>query len=204
VRYWLTRWWLGRSWSLAGSCRTAEGFSPGPGTVMNRAAALAHLGDGPALTVYRCVSSGFVGGGDHRAGRARPAGLARLRDAINCWLEETSFRAALTASATALLLIGAAVAFAVLVPGHGTAGGPGTRPGAARGDLAGPAAPSAAASPWSPRPRAIAVRSPSPATPDPVSASPAVSPAAPVTSPFPPAARPLPGCGHGHGRHRHC
>ena len=51
--------------------------------------------------MYHCVSSGLVTGGDHRAGHARPAGLARLRDVINSWLEETSFRTALTASATA-------------------------------------------------------------------------------------------------------
>lgn len=176
---------------------------------MNRAAVLGHLRDGPVLTVYHCVSSGFVGGGDYRAGHARPAGRARLRDAINSWLEETSFRAALTASATAVLLIGAAVAFAVLVPGHGAAGGPGTMPGAARSDLAGTAATSAAASAWSPQPRptqprAIAVPSPSPATPDPAAASPAASPAASVTRHFPPAARSLPGCRHGHGRHRRC
>ena len=39
--------------------------------------------------MYHCVSSGLVTGGDHRAGHARPAGLARLRDVINSWLEET-------------------------------------------------------------------------------------------------------------------
>ena len=171
---------------------------------MNRAAVPGHLRDGPALTMYPCVSSGFVGGGDHRAGHARPAGLARLRDVINSWLEETSFRAALTASAAALLLIVAAVAFALLVPGHGTAGGPGTVPGGARSDLAGPAAAPAAAPVSSPPPRAIAVPSASPATSDPAGPSPAASPAASVTSPVPPAARSLPGCRHGHGRHRHC
>ena len=36
-----------------------------------------------------------------RAGHARSAGQARLRDVINSWLEETSSRTALTASATA-------------------------------------------------------------------------------------------------------
>jgi len=51
-----------------------------------------------------------VRGGDHTAGHARPAGLARVREAIGSWLEETSFRTALTASAAALLLIVAAVA----------------------------------------------------------------------------------------------
>ena len=86
------------------------------------------------------VLSGVVEGGDHKAGRARPAGRARLRDVINSRLEEISFRAALTASATALVLIGAAVAFALLAPGQGAAGGPGTVPGAARSGLAGTAA----------------------------------------------------------------
>ena len=85
------------------------------------------------------VLSGVVEGGDHGA-HARRAGRARLRDAINSWLEETSFRAALTASATALVLIGAAVAFALLTPGHRAAGVLGTMPGAGRSDLAGTAA----------------------------------------------------------------
>jgi hypothetical protein len=165
-----------------------------------------HLRDGPALTMYRSVLSGFVKGGDHGAGHARPAGLARLRDVINSWLEETSFRAALTACAAALVLIGAAVAFALLVPGHGTAGGPGTVPGVARSDLAGAAAPPGAAPASSPQPRAIAVPSASPATPDPAPPSPAASPAVPVTSPVPAATRSLPGCRHGHrhGRHGRC
>jgi hypothetical protein len=69
--------------------------------------------------------------------RSRRAGRARPRDAINSWLEETSFRAARTASATALVLIGAAVAFALLTPGHGAAAAPGTVPGAVRSELAG-------------------------------------------------------------------
>jgi hypothetical protein len=129
---------------------------------------------------------------------------ARLRDVINSWLEETSFRAALTAGAAALVLIGAAVAFALLVPGHGIAGGPGTVPGAGRSDLAGTAAPPGAAPASSPQPRAIAVPSASPARPDPAPASPAASPAVSVTSPVPAATRSPPGCRHGHGRHRHC
>ena len=37
-------------------------------------------------------------GGYHQAVHARPSGLARLRDVINCHLEETSFRTALAAS----------------------------------------------------------------------------------------------------------
>ena len=92
---------------------------------MTGAAVPGQLCHGPAVTVYHSVSSGVVEGGDHRAGRARPAGRARLRDTINSWLEETNFRAAMTASATALVLIGAAVAFALLTSGHRAAGGPG-------------------------------------------------------------------------------
>ncbi len=74
------------------------------------------------MMTCHCVSSGFVTGGDHRAVHARPAGLARLREAINPRLEETSFGTALAACAAALLLIVAAVAVALLVSGHGTAG----------------------------------------------------------------------------------
>ena len=172
---------------------------------MTGAAVPGQLPDGPALTMCHCVLSGVVGGGDHGAGHWRPAGRARLRNAINSGLEETSFRAALTASATALVLIGAAVAFALLTSGHGTAGGPGTVPGAARSDLAGTAAPPGAAPASSPQPRAIAVPSASRATPDPVLAS-AGSPAVSARNPVPAAASPRPGCrhGHGHGRHRHC
>jgi hypothetical protein len=153
------------------------------------------------MATYHAVSSGFVAGGDHRAAHARPAGRARLRDAVNSWLEETSFRAALIASATAVLLIGAAVAFALLVSGSGTGGALRAVPGAARGDPAGTAAPPAAAPASSPPPRAIAVPSASPARP-----SPAASPAAAVTSPSPAAASFPPGCRHGrgHGRRRRC
>jgi len=82
---------------------------------MTGAAVPGQLRRGPAVTMGHSVLSGVVEGGDHKAGRARPAGRARLRDAVNSWLEETSFRAALTASATALVLIGAAVAFARLL-----------------------------------------------------------------------------------------
>ena len=173
---------------------------------MAGAALPGQLRDGPALTMCRCVLSGVVEGGDRRAGHARPAVGARLRDAINSWLEETSFRAALTASATVLVLIGAAVAFALLVPGHGAAGGPGTVPGAVRSDLAGTAATSGAAPASSLQPRPIAVPSASRTTPDPAPRSPAASPAVSMTNPDPPAASPRPGCrhGHGHGRHRHC
>jgi hypothetical protein len=182
------------------------GVDPASLSAMNDAAVLGPLRGGAALTVYHCVSCSFVTGGDRRAGHARPAGLARLRDVINAWLEQTSFRAALTACAAALVLIGAAVAFALLVPGHGTAGGSGTVPGAIRSDLAGTAAPSAAAPASSPQPRAIAVPSASPATPDPAAPAPAASPAVSVMSPSPTAAASLPGCrhGHGHGRHPHC
>ena len=173
---------------------------------MTGAAVPGQLPDGPALTMCHCVLSGVVEGGDHRAGHPRPAGRARLREVINSWLEETSFRAALTASATALVLIGAAVAFALLTSGHGTAGGPGTVPGAARSDLAGTAAPPGAAPASSPLPRATAVPSASRATPDPAPASRAASPAVSATNPVRAAVSSRPGCrhGHGHGRHRHC
>jgi hypothetical protein len=173
---------------------------------MTGAAVAGQLPDGPALTVCHSVLSGVVEGGDHRAGHARRAGRARLRDAINSWLEETSFRAALTASATALVLIGAAIAFALLTPGHGAAGGPGAVPGAVRSDLAGMAATPGTAPASSPRPRATAVPSASRVPRDQAPASRAASPAVSATNPARPAARPRPGCrhGHGHGRHRHC
>lgn len=59
-------------------------------------------------------------GGDRRAGHARPAGRARVPEATNSWLEEASFRTALTASAAALLLIVAAATTALLMsPRHG-------------------------------------------------------------------------------------
>ena len=78
-----------------------------------------------------------------------PAGLARLREAINPRLEETSFRTALAACVAALLLIVAAVAVALLVSGHGTAGGQGTAADAAPSDPAGTAGTPVA----TPRPR---------------------------------------------------
>jgi hypothetical protein len=156
-----------------------------------------------ALTTYHSVSSDFVTGGDRRAAHARPAGLARLRDAINSWLEETSFRTALTAFAAALLIV-AAAATALLLSGPGTSGGPGTVAGAAPGDPAGTPATSAAAPASSPQPRAITVPSASPATPDPAPPSPAAIPPRSVTSPSPPTARSRPRCRHGHGRHHHC
>jgi hypothetical protein len=90
-------------------------------------------------------------GGDRRAGHPRPAGRARVPEATNSWLEEASFRTALTA---ALLLIVAAAATALLTSA------PGTAASAARNDPAGTPATSAA----SPQPRAITVPSVSPAT----------------------------------------
>ena len=172
---------------------------------MTGAAVPGQLPDGPALIMCHSVLSGVVKGGDHGA-HARRAGRARLRDAINSWLEETSFQAARTASATALVLIGAAVAFALLVPGHGATGAPGTVPSAIRSELAGTAATPSAAPASSPLPRAIAVPSASRATPDPGAPSPAASPAVSATNPAPAAASSRPGCrhGHGHGGHRHC
>ena len=116
------------------------------------------------MTTCHSVSSGFVRGGDHRAVHARPAGLARLREAINPRLEETSFRTALAACVAALLLIVAAVAVALLVSGHGTAGGQGTAADAAPSDPAGTAGTPVAMPAAPPRPRATAVPSASPAT----------------------------------------
>src|SRR6266702_182970 len=109
------------------------------------------------MATYQCVSSGFVRGGDRRAVHARPAGLARLREAVNSGLEETSFRTALAACAAALLLTVAAIAIALLVSGHGTVAD------AAPGDPEGTAGTSAAMPTTVPRPRAIAVPSASPA-----------------------------------------
>ncbi len=54
-------------------------------------------------------------------------------------MEETSFGTALAACVAALLLIVAAVAVALLVSGHGTAGGQGTAADAAPSDPAGTA-----------------------------------------------------------------
>ena len=173
---------------------------------MTGAAVPGQLRRGPAVTMGHSVLSGVVEGGDHKAGRARPAGRARLRDAVNSWLEETSFRAALTASATSLVLIGAAVTFALLTSGHGAADSPGTVPGAVHSEPAGTAATPGPAPASSPQPRAIAVPSASRATPDPGAPSPAASPAVSATNPAPAAASSRPGCRHGHGhrRHRHC
>src|SRR5215831_10078066 len=111
------------------------------------------------ITTHHSVSSGFVRGWDHRAVHARPAGLARLREAINSRLEEASFRTALAVCAAALLLIVAAVATALLASGHGTAGG---QDMAAGMGLSSPAGTSAAMPAASPRPRAAAVPSASP------------------------------------------
>src|SRR5712691_6661027 len=110
------------------------------------------------MATYQSVSSGFVRGGDHRAVHARPAGLARLREAITSGLEETSFRTALAACAAALLLTVAAIAIALLASGHGTV---------ADAEPSDPAGTSAAMPAASPQPRAIAVPSGSPAAPDP-------------------------------------
>src|SRR6266699_3173110 len=146
------------------------------------------------MATYQSVSSGFVRGGDKRAVHARPAGLARLREAINSGLEETSFRTALAACAGALLLTVAAIAIALLVSGHGTVAG------AEPSDPAGTAGTSAAMPTASPQPRAIAVPSASPAAPDPAASSPAASPTASVTSPSPSATSSPPRCPPGHAR----
>ena len=85
-----------------------------------------------------------------------------LRDAINSWLQETSFRTALVASAAALLLIVAAVATALLVFGPGMVRALSTVVCATHNGPASTAAPSTAAPASSPQPRATAVPSASP------------------------------------------
>jgi hypothetical protein len=145
----------------------------------------------------------FVSGGNHRLGHSRPAGLTRLREAIKSWLEETSFRTALAASATALLLIVAAVATALLVSGHGTAGGHGTVPDAAPSDPAGTAGTSGAMRTVSPQPRATAVPSATPASPEPAS-SPAAGSTASVANPSRSATSSPPRCPPGRARHHRC
>src|SRR6266567_2467628 len=150
------------------------------------------------MATYQSVSSGLVRGGDHQAVHARPAGLARLREAVNSGLEETSFRTALAACAAALLLTVAAIAIALLVSGHGTVAAAGPR------DPAGTAGTSAAMPTAVPQPRAIAVPSASPATPDPAASSPAASPTASVTSPSPSVTSSPPRCPPGHAKHHRC
>ena len=182
-----------------------------PGAPVYRAAAcrtrsfsLLTRHDDTSLCIVR-----FVRGGDHRAVHARPAGLARLREAINPRLEETSFGTALAACVAALLLIVAAVAVALLVSGHGTAGGQGTAADAAPSDPAGTAGTPVAMPAAPPRPRATAVPSASPATPDqaassPAASSPAANPTASATKPAPSATSSPPRCPPGHARHHRC
>jgi hypothetical protein len=161
------------------------------------------------ITTHHSVSSGFVRGGDHRAVHARPAGLARLREAINSRLEEASFRTALAACAAALLLIVAAVATALLAPGHGTAGGQDTAAGVGPGS---PARTSAALPADSPQTRATAVPSASPAAPAPAarptgsrrSPSRSARPTVPVRSPSPSATSSPSRCPPGLARHHRC
>jgi hypothetical protein len=150
------------------------------------------------MAAYQSVSSGFVRGGDRRAVHARPAGLARLREAVNSGLEETGFRAALAGCAAALLLTVAAIAIALLVSGHGTVAD------AEPSDPAGTAGTSAARPTTVPRPRAIAVPSASPATPDPAASSPAASPTTSVTSPSPSATSSPRRCPPGLAKHHRC
>ena len=179
-----------------------------PGAPVYRAAAcrtrsfsLLTRHDDTSLCIVR-----FVRGGDHRAVHARPAGPARLREAINTRLEETSSGTALAACAAALLLIVAAVAVALLVSGHGTAGGQGTAADAAPSDPAGTAATPVAMPAAPPRPRATAVPSASPdqAASSPAASSPAANPTAPATKPAPSATRSPPRCPPGHARHHRC
>jgi hypothetical protein len=164
----------------------------------------------------------FVTGGDRRADHARPAGLARLREAINSRLEETSFRTALAGCAAALIVIVTAVAVALLLSGQGAAGGQGTA--ADQGAAAGvaPSVPAGTAGtagttpthPTHPRSRPIAVPSASPATPAPAASSPAASspsassPAAIPTASVPDSAPSATGspshCPPGQAKHHRC
>ena len=164
----------------------------------------------------------FVKGGDHRAVRTRAAGRARLREAINSRLDEAGFQTALVACAAAFLLIVTAVTTALLVSGHGTAGGQGTAADMAPSFPAGTSAVMPAASP---RTRATAVPSASPAAPDPAvrptvsrrspswsarptvpvrSPSPSARPTVPVGSPSPSATGSPSSCPPGLARHHRC
>lgn len=127
------------------------------GAPANRASVAGHLPDRPAITAYRCASPGFVKGGDHRAVHAGPAGLARLRDAINSRLG----RVQLPDSAGRVRRRPPAHhgrrrdRAAGLRPRHGRAAA--TRwPAAARSDPAGPAGTSAAMPTSSRRARTVA------------------------------------------------
>src|ERR1700745_2725750 len=116
------------------------------------------------MTTGHSVSSGFVTGGDRRAVHARPAGLARLREAISSRLEETSFRTAVAGCAAALIVIVTAVAVALLLADEGAA--PGVAPGVPAG-TAGTAGTTPTHPTHPPRSRPTAVPSASPATPAP-------------------------------------
>jgi hypothetical protein len=130
-----------------------------------------------------------VRGGDRGAGRARPAGLARLREAINSRLEVTSFRTGIAICAPAVLLIVAIVVTALLVSGQGTAGGRGTAAEVAPGS---PAGTSAAMPTASPRPPAIAFPTASPVALGPSASAPAARPTVSVRSTSPPASPVVP------------
>jgi hypothetical protein len=160
------------------------------------------------MTTRQSVSFHFVSGGDDRAVHARPAGRARLREAINSRLDEAGFQTALVACAAALLLIVTAVATALLVSANGTEGGQGTA-----ADMAPsfPAQMSAAMPAASPQTRMTAVPSASPATPDPaarpiVSRSPSrfARPTVSVRSPSLSATNSPSRCPPGLARHHRC
>jgi len=102
-----------------------------------------------------------------------------------------------------------AVAVALLVSGHGTAGGQGTAADAAPSDPAATAGTPAAMPAAPPRPRATAVPPASPATPDqaassPAASSPAAKPTTSATKPAPSATSSPPRCPPGHARHHRC
>ena len=143
----------------------------------------------------------FMGGGDHRAVRARPAGVARLRAAIGSGDGETSLWTPLAACVAALLIIVASVAIALLGSGQRTADNHGAVAETTASARAGTSAATPAASP---RPRASAVPSPSRATPEPTAPTRAASPTASRTSPSPQATSSPPHCPPGLAKHHRC
>jgi hypothetical protein len=62
-----------------------------------------------------------VRSGDYEGTHARRRGLGRLRDVVNGWLEEVSFRTGMTMAAVALVIVAGIAVGAVLLPGNGHA-----------------------------------------------------------------------------------
>lgn len=142
-----------------------------------------------------------MGGGDHRAARARPAGVARLRAAIGSGHSETGLLMPLVACAAALVIIVASVAIALLGSGRPTAGDHGAVAGTAPSARTGT---SAAMPTATPRPRAVAVPSASRATPRPAAPTRTARPAPSRTSPSPQATSSATRCPPGLAKHHRC